>query len=210
MSEENVKSLENLDEAEILEDEKELVLDHNYDGIKELDHPLPYWWLVTFYLGIIFAILYSLYFFVGGGPSLKENYQKELAQLNQLKQKRAAELGGFNAEVFLDWKEKSENKLGHKVFQTNCTACHLEKGVGDIGPNLTDDHWLVAKGDPQSIYKIIVEGSMENGMPPWKEILTHEEMHAVTAYVRSLHGYEGEEEKEKEGEYIDPQSYTLK
>lgn len=210
MAEENqkkAKNVENPQEAVVLEDEKELLLDHNYDGIKELDHPLPSWWTATFIGGIIFGVFYAMYYLVADGPTLREVYEQKMAKIEKTRQEASRDVGNFERAVYAEFKGEEGLAKGQEVFQMNCQSCHAQKGRGDIGPNLTDNHWLVAEGTAPSIYDMVVHGNEENGMPAWGEILSKKEMYAVTAYVRSLHGLELEDEKEPEGEYIDPKTY---
>ena len=171
----------------VLEDEKHILLDHNYDGIQELNHPLPSWWTFLFYAGIVFAASYFVYFQFMGGKSLREEFKKEYAIIvaNQEEFKKLE--GQFNPEIFAKFNTPEGIKKGLEVYTNNCVACHLDNGRGDIGPNLTDEYWLWAKGTPETIYPVVFNGVVENGMPNWSEVLSRDEIYQVVAYVQTLH-----------------------
>lgn len=169
------------------ENEKHLLLDHNYDGIQELNHPLPSWWSATFYGGILFAIGYFAYYQFMGGPSLRDEFKKDYAVVVAAQEEYKKKEGMFNPEVFATFNNAEGIKKGEEVFTNNCVACHLEKGKGDIGPNLTDEYWLWAKGTPETTYPVVFNGVVDNGMPNWSEVLSKEEIYQVVAYVQTLH-----------------------
>lgn len=169
------------------ENEKHLLLDHDYDGIQELNHPLPFWWSTTFYGGIIFAIAYFTYYQVMGGPTLRDEFKKEYSVVAAAQEEFKKQAATFNPETFAKWNTAEGIKKGEEVYTNNCVACHLEKGKGDIGPNLTDEYWLWAKGTPESVYPVVFNGVPENGMPTWSETLSEEEIYQVVAYVQTLH-----------------------
>lgn len=184
-------------------DEQHLLLDHNYDGIQELNHPLPNWWNVIFYTSVAFSVGYFIYYQMMSGPSLRDEFkvshQKVLSAQAEFKRINSAfNLDQYNAIVTDDGVNK-----GAVVFETNCVACHAEKGKGDIGPNLTDAHWLVAKGTPDTIYNVVFNGSEENGMPAWAELLPKEEIYQAVAYVSSLKNTNQPGGKEPQGEKIE-------
>jgi cytochrome c oxidase cbb3-type subunit III len=181
--------------------EKELLLDHDYDGIQELDHPLPNWWLVTFYGAIVFGIGYFIYYQLMAGPTIQDNYKENLGHVNALKEKYLETLGEFKREKYDDFKSRSEIlDLGKGVYETNCQSCHNEKGAGDIGPNLTDKYWLYAEATPETIYPFIISGSPSGGMPAWGTILDEDELYSVLAYIKSLEGMKHANAKEPQGE----------
>lgn len=169
------------------ENEKHLLLDHNYDGIQELNHPLPSWWSATFYGGILFAIGYFAYYQFMGGPSLRDEFKKDYAVVVAAQEEYKKKEGMFNPEVYATFNNAEGIKKGEEVFTNNCVACHLEKGKGDIGPNLTDEYWLWAKGTPETTYPVVFNGVVDNGMPNWSEVLSKEEIYQVVAYVQTLH-----------------------
>jgi cytochrome c oxidase cbb3-type subunit 3 len=194
---------ENETKLDVKDDEKHLLLDHNYDGIQELNHPLPSWWNVIFYTSVIFSIGYFAYYQFFNGPSLREEFKlshdKVLAAQAEFKRINSA----FNPEHYQALVADEGVKKGALVFETNCLSCHNEKGKGDIGPNLTDEYWIVAKSTPETIYNVVFNGSEENGMPAWAELLTKDEIYQAVAYVSSLKNTKQSGGKEPQGEKIE-------
>lgn len=184
------------------ENEKHLLLDHNYDGIQELNHPLPFWWQFTFYGAIIFSTIYIAYYQFLGGPSLRDEFKKDYAVVVALSEKMKSTEGQFNPDLYAKYSTPEYVKKGEIVFADNCVACHLEKGIGDIGPNLTDEYWLRAKGTPETIYPIVYNGIPENGMPTWSEVLSMEEIYEAVAYVQTLHNTHQKNGKAPQGEKL--------
>lgn len=183
----------------ILSDEKALLLDHNYDGIQELDHPLPSWWLAILYITIVFSVVYMAYYMTGWGPTLTEEMNQQLAEIEA--KKPAAPEGGMASDVLLAAiQDPSKIAAGKGVYDGKCAACHGDKGQGLIGPNLTDDHWIHGTGSPADVAKVISEGVPDKGMPPWGPVITPDELVEVTAFIRSIHGSNPPNPKEPQGE----------
>lgn len=188
--------------VEIKSDEKHLVLDHNYDGIIELNHPLPSWWSFGFYAGIIFAIGYFIYYQLMGGPSLRQEFDKNYAEVRTKQEEYKKLHGGWDPNQFTAWNNPSGISAGMQVYTDNCLQCHMEGGRGDVGPNLTDDHWINSKGTPETNYTVVYNGSEENGMPAWGEVLTTEEMYQVLAYVQTFKNTFIKDGKAPQGEKV--------
>jgi cytochrome c oxidase cbb3-type subunit 3 len=172
--------------VKIENDEKALLLDHDYDGIHELNHPLPRWWVMTFYGTIIFAVCYAGYYMVGPGTSPRDDLDHSLAEIYAKRPKE--EPIKFDEKQLQAAASPDHAKLGAKVFTTRCTPCHGPAGQGGIGPNLTDDFWLHGSGSIGDIAKVVHDGISEMGMPSWAEVLQPDEVKDVAAYVRSLRG----------------------
>ena len=157
------------------------LLDHEYDGIQELDNNLPLWWLWTFFGAIIFAFIYWIHYsLVKDGPSLDQELAQGMAVIEMQRQSAS--------QAPSDGEEVSEEDLvaqGSKIFKSNCASCHLENGGGSIGPNLTDAYWIHG-ADAASIKTVILDGVLDKGMPPWKAILRPSEIKTVVAFVLSL------------------------
>jgi len=164
------------------------LLDHEYDGIKELDHPLPGWWLATFYITILFGIPYFIYHIWAGAPTLKDEFNEQMGKINAVKAELAKAVDKFDQQFYQEQINAGAVAKGAILYQDNCVACHLEKGEGDIGPNLTDDTWIHVDGTTPQVYELIVKGVEENGMPVWSETLNKEELYQVSAYVMTLIG----------------------
>ena len=187
-----------------LEEESEIILDHNYDGIKELDNNLPPWWVYGFYITIVFGAVYLLRYHVFNGPSQIDELETELAEARtaiEIYKKTAKDLVDINTVTILT--EASDLSAGKSIFETTCVACHMADGGGGIGPNLTDAHWI-SGGDIKSIFKTISEGGRSGkGMIAWKQQLNPLEMAQVASYVLTFQGTTPANPKAPEGDVWD-------
>lgn len=183
-----------------VEQEADIDLGHDYDGIRELDNKLPPWWLYGFYLCIIFAVVYLWRFHVSHtGPSSKEEFQIAMAKADKEKEeflKKSASNVDENTVVMLD---ASGIAAGQATYITNCAACHGKLGEGTVGPNLTDDYWLHG-GKINDIFKTIKYGVPEKGMRAWQEDLSPVKIAQVASFIKSIHGTNPPNPKEKQGE----------
>jgi cytochrome c oxidase cbb3-type subunit III len=183
-----------------IQEEGEIVLDHNYDGIRELDNKLPPWWVYGFYATIIFAVVYMARYHIFDGADQVQEYETAIAEarLEIEEYKRTAkDLVDVNTVELLT--EASDLKAGEGIFSGNCAACHKITGAGGIGPNLTDDYWILG-GGIKNVFKTISEGGRAGkGMVAWKTDLKPAEMAQVASYVLSLHGTDPVDAKEPEG-----------
>lgn len=188
---------------EVRPDEKDLLIEHVYDGIQELNHPLPSWWNLILYISIIFSVGYFAYYQFFGGASLEQEFEKEYSEILAAQQefKRQNEL--FKEEHYKAVVADDGVNKGKAVFELNCLPCHAENGKGDVGPNLTDAHWMIAKGTPETIYSVVFSGSEENGMPAWAELLPKDEIYQAVAYVMSLKNTYQKGGKAPQGEKIE-------
>ena len=184
-----------------IEKEHELILDHNYDGIKELDNDLPPWWLYGFYASIIFGAIYLVRFHIFNGKNQYDELETEYAQakieLEEYK-KTAKDLVDFNTvELLTDAADLSKGKI---IFEENCVACHMADGGGGIGPNLTDDHWILGGGIKNVFHTISEGGRNGKGMISWKQSLKPAEMAQVASYVLTFQGTTPANPKAAEGD----------
>ncbi|MDN3666556.1 cbb3-type cytochrome c oxidase N-terminal domain-containing protein [Algibacter miyuki] len=184
-----------------IEQEAEIILDHSYDGIKELDNNLPPWWVYAFYISIVFAIVYMLKYEVFNGDNQIDELETELAEARiaiEEYKKTAKDLVDFNTVTLLT--EASDLKAGKTIFETNCVACHMADGGGGIGPNLTDPNWILG-GDVKHVFKTISEGGRSGkGMIAWKAQLKPAQIAQVSSYVLSLQGTTPANPKEPQGD----------
>jgi cytochrome c oxidase cbb3-type subunit 3 len=182
-------------------EEHEIILDHNYDGIRELDNKLPPWWVYMFYITIIFGVVYLARFHIFGGYDQELEYQQELAEAQAAIEKykeTAKDL--VDAETVTLLTEAADLKAGQDIFVTNCAVCHKMDGGGGIGPNLTDDFWFLG-GGIKNVFHTISEGGRDGkGMISWKATLKPNEIQQVASYVVRLHGTTPAEPKEPEGD----------
>lgn len=183
-----------------IEAEGELILDHNYDGIKELDNSLPPWWLYGFYASIIFGAVYLIRFHIFNGDNQYDELNNELAQAKidiEEYKKTAKDLVDFNTVTVLT--DASDINSGKNIFNQNCVACHMADGGGGIGPNLTDQHWILG-GGIKNIFKTISEGGRAGkGMISWKNDLKPAEMAQVASYILTFQGTTPANPKAAEG-----------
>ncbi|AXO79578.1 cytochrome C oxidase subunit III [Olleya aquimaris] len=191
-----------------IEEEHEIILDHNYDGIKELDNNLPPWWLYSWYASMVFAAIYLFNFHVTGSSDTQyEELDNEYAQAKieiEAYKKTAKNLVDVNSVVLLT--DAADLSNGKKIFGANCVACHMADGGGGIGPNLTDKYWILG-GDIKSVFRTISEGGRSGkGMISWKkEGLKPVEMAQVASYVLSLQGTTPASPKDPEGDIWQPE-----
>ncbi|WP_290729968.1 cbb3-type cytochrome c oxidase N-terminal domain-containing protein [Halobacteriovorax sp. JY17] len=193
------------EELQVLEGERELLLDHNYDGIHELNYPLPSWWMKTWALTIVFSIAYVMFYHFAGGPSSSEELARDMVKINEQKAIAAADVSNFDIAHYNEWKTKNDaTKIGNEVYETNCFSCHATGGGGDIGPNLTDGYWIHLKSrTPEELFPFIRDGFEDKGMPAWGEILSKEEIYAAINHIMELKGTTPPKSKEPQGEKVE-------
>jgi cytochrome c oxidase cbb3-type subunit III len=168
-----------------IERENEIMLDHDYDGIKELDNNLPPWWVYMFYGTIAFGIFYIwFYHFNGTGKLQEDEYKMELAEAEDLAKLQANKVDENSVKMLTD---KTQLESGSAIYQKNCAACHGKLGEGGVGPNFTDEYWIHG-GDIKSVFKTIKYGVPAKGMIPWQAQLGPSQMQEVASYIKTLKG----------------------
>lgn len=197
---------------------------HEWDGIKELDNPMPRWWLWTFYATIVFAIGYAIYY--PSIPLLESSTMGISGQTNRLELKRDQEEASLaRRDIIGKIREtdlagiRSDEELfrfsvagGASAYKVYCSQCHGSGGQGASGfPNLNDDDWLWG-GDLDAIYTTIKHGVRNNEdddardsqMPAFgaDEILERDEIKAVTQYVLSVSRQEHDAELSEVGQEV--------
>ena len=192
------------------EDEGELLLHHDYDGIKELDNNLPPWWVYLFYACIIFSVVYLVRFEIMGADNQETELKKEMAQaqidIAEYK-KTAPDLMDENSVTLLT--DAANLAAGKAIYTTNCVACHRADAGGQIGPNLTDDQWILGGGIKNVFHTLVNGGRDGKGMISWKGTLKPKQMQEVASYILSLKGTNPKDPKAPEGEvWVDPSAAT--
>lgn len=178
-----------LTDAVPIEREHEILTDHEYDGIKELDNNLPPWWIYSFYVSIVFSVIYLLNYHVFKTGDLQiAEYDKEVKQQDEqvAEYLKSMKLNVDETSVTL-LTDEADIKKGKALFDQKCVACHGKSGEGVIGPNLTDNYWLHG-GDVKSVFKLIKYGFAEKGMQAWKDELNPVQIQQVTSYIKSIKG----------------------
>lgn len=194
--------MKKLTRSKSIEQEADVMLDHDYDGIKELDNVLPPWWVYLFYGCVIFAVVYLVRFHVIGDYTQAEEYQQEVAQAeieHQEYLKTAPDLVSVeNVELLTDDASLAEGK---KVFEANnCFSCHGQNLQGGIGPNLVDKYWING-GGVKEVFALISDGSAKNPvMAPWKDVIKPSDIQKLSSYILSMQGTNPEGAKDPEGE----------
>lgn len=199
-----------LTKSEPMENESFLLLDHDYDGIKELDNKLPPWWLYLFYGTIFFGVVYLVRYEVMGGDNQETELRKEMAQAKvDVAKYMLTAPDQMNEDKVVRLTEAADLAKGKTIFTTNCVACHRADGGGQIGPNLTDDHWLFG-GNVKNLFHTISNGGRDGkGMIAWKATLKPTEIQQVASYVLSLQGSNPVNPKAPDGDvWIDPEAKT--
>ncbi|MEW6701792.1 MAG: cbb3-type cytochrome c oxidase N-terminal domain-containing protein, partial [Bacteroidota bacterium] len=123
-----------------LEKEKEILLDHNYDGIHELDHKIPPWFNFLFYGTIVWGTIYMLVFHVFSDGQVQLNeYKKEIQQAALEKQILIKSGALLSEETVTQLTDDVSISEGKEIYLKNCVSCHGVNGEGLVGPNLADD-----------------------------------------------------------------------
>lgn len=201
------KLLQKLQDSKPIEEESEIDLDHNYDGIRELDNNLPPWWLYGFYITIIFAVIYLLRYHVfQSAPLPLEEYEIEMAEAEEARQeylKTAANMVDETSVTMIT--EGPRLEAGAAIYKANCAVCHAADGGGGVGPNLTDNYWLHG-GDIKDVFSTVKYGVPAKGMISWKDQLNPAQMQNVSSYILTLVGTDPANPKEPQGELYTPQA----
>jgi cytochrome c oxidase cbb3-type subunit 3 len=188
-----------------IEEEKNLIIEHAYDGIHELNNPVPGWFNFLFYGTILFGIGYLFYYYIAGyGLNQDQLYQAEVAKSIEDKaiylQKSANAVDESNVKL-----DNSAPVLtsGKNIFTGNCVVCHGPAAGGLIGPNLTDEFWLHG-GGINNVFKTIKYGVPEKGMVSWEKTLSPKQISEVANYILSLEGTNPAGAKAAQGEKYEP------
>jgi cytochrome c oxidase cbb3-type subunit 3 len=176
-----------------IEDEESILMDHEYDGIHELDNNLPPWWVWMFYATIIFGIIYIFnYHILGTGDLQIAAYEKDMVEskkeVDAYLTKMAMNVDETNATLMTD---ATDISTGKGLFEVNCVSCHNPNGEGNIGPNLTDKFWLYGN-DIKDLFKLVKIGNA-NGMPEHASKLNPVQIQQVTSFVLSMPYTKGKE-----------------
>lgn len=183
------------------EPEDEFLMNHEVDGIKELDNLLPRWWVWLFYITIIFSFAYMGYYHLFGAGDLQAaKYNKEAVAGEKLKgeavMKFEAALG-----VLQPSQEPAELSKGLAVYTQMCAPCHRADGGGQVGANLCDDYWIHGSNYVDSV-RTILNGVPEKGMLTWRGVLRPPEVQAVASYIYGFRGTKPANPKPPENQQV--------
>ncbi len=194
--------MERWTDAVPVEQEKDVLFDHDFDGIQELDNKLPPWWLALFYVTIAFAVVYIAYYHVLDiGPSSAEMYEQEIKQAEMAIAEYKATHGSGVDETNVTLVEGEDDlAIGQTIYTTHCVACHGTQGEGGIGPNFADQYWIHGC-DIKDVFRTIKFGVPEKGMLAWQEQLKPEDIQKVASYILvKLQGGNPPNAKEPQGD----------
>jgi cytochrome c oxidase cbb3-type subunit III len=188
-----------LTDAVPIEEEHKILMDHEYDGIQELDNNLPPWWVWGFVATIVFAVVYIFNYHILGTSDLQiKAYDKEMAQakidIDKYLNEMAMNVDETNATLMT---ASSDLNAGKSIYGANCVVCHKANGEGEVGPNLTDKNWIYGY-DIKDVFKTIKKGA-PNGMPEHASKLNPIQIQQVASFVLSLPETAG---KEPQGDII--------
>lgn len=164
-----------------------LLLDHEYDGIRELNNKLPRWWVWLFNLSILFAVVYMLYYHVfHAGKLMAAQYREEMLAGEQIK---AVAIGEFERSMATLQPSKDPAVIsdGKETFAKLCAPCHRADGGGLVGPNLCDDYWIHGSNFVDNL-QTIWNGVPSKGMVTWKGTLKPATIYAAASYIYTLRG----------------------
>lgn len=181
--------------------EQGMMMEHAYDGILEIDNPIPAWFMTLFYGSILVSVVYLFaYHVVGDGQIMTTEYKEQLAEGEAVKksfmEKFAKSINENNVAILKDSKAIEDGK---KLYTQNCIACHAADGGGGVGPNLTDEYWLHGS-NVKSVYHTISEGVAEKGMISWKKSLNPLQIQQIMSYIFTMKGTKPAKPKEPQGE----------
>ena len=197
-----------LTDAVPIDEEGEIMLDHNYDGIRELDNSLPPWWKYGFYISIVFAVIYLYRFHVSeSAPLSAEEYTIAMAEAQEeVDAFLASQANRVDENSVVALTDASRLAKGQEVFKANCVACHGEAGQGlnGLGPNFTDEYWLHG-GGIKNVFSTIKYGVPQKGMISWQDQLSPSQMQDVASYILTLQGTNPPNAREPQGEiWVEP------
>jgi len=185
--------------------EKDKLLDSNYDGIQEYDNDLPRWWLNIFWLTTLFAVVYAIYIHA---IREEDDYQQLANAVNYIEEKaKAAQQSPESSDLTEDdllalVNNQEITAHGKVLFTEKCSPCHGPAGEGLIGPNLADNYWIHG-GKLVEIQKVITKGVPEKGMLSWESMLSGQEIQSLVAYIATLKGTNPPNAKAPQGDLVE-------
>jgi cytochrome c oxidase cbb3-type subunit 3 len=187
-----------------IEHEKDILMDHEYDGIRELDNNLPPWWKWGFYATIVFAVVYLSVYHVFQVADLqiaefdRSNAEAEIA-IAEYKKAQNLNVDENSATLMTD---AGDLKEGKSLFTKNCVSCHGPDGGGGIGANLSDNYWLYGN-DISNVFSTIKYGA-NNGMRSWNDDFNGVQIQQISSFIIvNLQGTNVPNGKEAEGELFE-------
>jgi cytochrome c oxidase cbb3-type subunit 3 len=187
--------------------DKVLEMDHEFDGIRELDNRIPPWFSTLFLGTIVFGVAYLVdYHVLGSSPLMADEYRNEIASADLQRRIRIASEGSIDENALVVLTDPEALNRGKSEFKKYCVSCHGSDGQGNVGPNLTDDYWIHG-GGIKNVYTTIKQGVPVKGMISWQLVFTPKQIQEIASYVLSLHGTNPQNAKKPEGQlFVEPGS----
>jgi len=187
-----------------IENEKDVQLDHDYDGIKELDNALPPWWIYGFYLTIVFSVIYLYQYHVSKSAPLQvQELNNEFVSAKLEADEYAKTHPKKVDENTIEYTANADLiAAGKTLYGQKCVACHGPEGQGLQGPNLTDDYWKHG-GSIKDIFKTLKNGVPNMGMIAWGQELTPNQIETLANYIKSIKGSKPVNPKAPEGDLFE-------
>ena len=188
-----------------LEQEQDILMHHEYDGIRELDNVLPPWWLWLFYGSIAWGVVYIVNtHMIDVWPPQQKEYAQEMAQAQvDIDAYLAAQMSAVDERSGELLTDAGALAQGASIYKQNCATCHGQLGEGTAGPNLTDPYWLHG-GGIKEVFTTVKYGVSGKAMKSWKTDLKPVDMQLVSSYVLSLQGTTPPNPKAPEGDLWKP------
>jgi len=179
---------------------QDILTSHDYDGIREYDNPMPFWWKAVFAVTVIWSPIYVFGMEFGYINDYGQNLREDTLEVEALRATtKAAAPVVDEALIMASAGDPARVAAGQKVFSTTCASCHNQQGQGLIGPNLTDKYWLHG-GGPMDTHKVVTEGVAAKGMPAWGNVLSADDAINVVAFISTLQGTNPADPKEPQGD----------
>ena len=179
--------------GEVFKDATEETTGHTFDGIEELDNPLPRWWFQLFMGTVVFALVYLvLYPGLGNFKGVlnwtsTNQWEEEIQHANNVYAPVFAKYAALPSEELLKEENRAGLLMGQRMFANNCSVCHGTAATGAYGfPNLADKDWLYG-GSADTIKHTITNGRT-GSMPAWGSVLGEAGVRDMASYVLSLSG----------------------
>jgi cytochrome c oxidase cbb3-type subunit 3 len=199
--------MKSMTKAHDLGTEEDIMLDHEYDGIRELDNVLPPWWLAGFYITIAISIFYLIMVFGFNKYSQYDELKEELTEAKaEIEAYKAANPQLFDDSNIVAYTDAENLAKGKELFTANtCVVCHSPDLGGGIGPNLTDNQWVLG-GGVKNIFSTITNGGRPGkGMISWESTIIREERIQLASYIISMQGTTPANPKAPEGDITWPE-----
>ncbi len=165
------------------------LLDHEYDGIREFDNPIPAWWTWMWIGSIVFSAVYFVHYHVAQtGTGVFAAYEQDMDswRVIEAEQRKVLLANVSEDSLRIYMRDQEAVSAGEEKFAQLCASCHGQKGEGLVGPNLTDRFWIHGDGSLMAIRQVVAEGVAEQGMPAWEKMVTPEELAQLVGYLGTI------------------------